>query len=353
MEVARDKEHTVEKKGITFDENPFEKKVLFPFAAIVNQEYAKEALLFSLINPAVHGVLLLGEKGTGKTTLVRSLSTLLQDIRVVELPLGSGEEMVLGTVDAERSLATGKVSVKEGILSRADGHVLYIDEVNLLPDHLMDVILDAAATGYYRVEREGISRDTHAHFILVGSMNPEEGWLRPQLLDRFGLAVHVSALPTVEGRLEVFKRAQAYEMNPLEFAASYKQAQRKISEKLGRAKMSLARVEIPDKLVNRALQTIMAAGVNTHRAELATLRAAQARAAWEERNCVIWEDIQEVMPLALQHRIPSADIQHVVTWKEIEERAFKGRGDPEDREKGGWLPSPFYRKKKVPGKEKK
>jgi magnesium chelatase subunit D/magnesium chelatase subunit I len=321
--------------------------MLFPFAAVVNQEKAKEALLLAVINPAVHGVLFLGEKGTGKTTLVRSLSTLLPETQVIDLPLGCGEEMVLGTVDAEKALATGKVSVKPGILTRADGHVLYIDEVNLLADHLMDIILDAAATGQYRLEREGISSSYAARFILVGSMNPEEGWLRPQLLDRFGLAVHVSAISSVKKRTEVFNRAQAYVTDPGTFVQSYQHAQREIIEKLRQSRERLTKVTIPDRITSEAIETILQLGVRTHRAELALLQGAKARAAWYERDSVSWEDIQTVMPLALQHRITTVDIQSPVTWELLKERLLEINHNAKDEDKRGWFPTPFYRKKKA------
>ena len=320
---------------------------LFPFAGIVNQEKAKEALLLAVINPAVHGVLFLGEKGTGKTTLVRSLSTLLPETQVIDLPLGCGEEMVLGTVDAEKALATGKISVKPGILTRADGHVLYIDEVNLLADHLMDIILDAAATGKYRLEREGISSSYAARFILVGSMNPEEGWLRPQLLDRFGLAVHVSAISSVKKRAEVFNRAQAFVSDPGTFAQSYEHAQTEITEKLRQSRKRLTRVTIPDRIASKAIETILQLGVRTHRAELALLQGAKARAAWYERDSVTWEDIETVMPLALQHRITTVDIQSPVTWELLNERLLEINHKAKDEDKKGWFPTPFYRKKKA------
>ena len=320
---------------------------LFPFAAIVNQEKAKEALLLAVINPAVHGVLFLGEKGTGKTTLVRSLSTLLPETQVIDLPLGSGEEMVLGTVDAEKALATGKVSVKPGILTRADGHVLYIDEVNLLADHLMDIILDAAATGQYRLEREGISSSYAARFILVGSMNPEEGWLRPQLLDRFGLAVHISAISSVKKRAEVFNRAQAFAADSRTFVQSYQQDQLEITEKLRQSRKRLTQVTIPDQLTNKTIETILQLGVKTHRAELAILQGAKARAAWYERDSVSWEDIETLMPLALQHRITTVDIQSPVTLDLLNERLLEINSKAKDEDKKGWLPTPFYRKKKA------
>jgi magnesium chelatase subunit I len=320
---------------------------LFPFAAFVNQEKAKEALLLAVINPAVHGVLFLGEKGTGKTTLVRSLSTLLPETQVIDLPLGCGEEMVLGTVDAEKALATGKISVKPGILTRADGHALYIDEVNLLADHLMDIILDAAATGQYRLEREGISSSYTARFILVGSMNPEEGWLRPQLLDRFGLAVHVSAISSVKKRAEVFNRAQAFVKDPGAFIQSYQYAQREITEKLRQSRQKLAQVTISDALIKQTIETVLQLGVRTHRAELTILQGSKARAAWYERDSVSWEDIQTVMPLALQHRISTVDIQSPVTWELLNERLLEINSKAKDEDKKGWFPTPFYRKKKA------
>jgi magnesium chelatase subunit D len=301
----------------------------------------------AVINPAVHGVLFLGEKGTGKTTLVRSLSTLLPETQVIDLPLGCGEEMVLGTVDAEKALATGKISVKPGILTRADGHVLYIDEVNLLADHLMDIILDAAATGQYRLEREGISSSYTARFILVGSMNPEEGWLRPQLLDRFGLAVHISAISSVKKRTEVFNRAQAFAAGPDNFLQSYKHAQMEITEKLRQSRERLSQVTIADTLIHRTIETILQLGVRTHRAELAILEGARARAAWYERDAVSWEDIQTVMPLALQHRIATVDIQSPVTWDLLNERILEINNKAKEEDKKGWLPTPFYRKKKA------
>ena len=321
--------------------------VLFPFAAVVNQEKAKEALLLALINPAVQGVLFLGEKGTGKTTLVRSLSTLLPETQVIDLPLGCGEEMVLGTVDAEKALATGKVFVKPGILTRADGHILYIDEVNLLADHLMDIILDAAATGQYRLEREGISSNYSARFILVGSMNPEEGWLRPQLLDRFGLAVHISAILSVNKRTEVFNCAQSFAADPQAFAQSFQSAQQEITAKLRQSRKRINAVTIPEKLIQQTIETILRLGVRTHRAELAILQGARARAAWYRRDSVSWEDIQTIMPLALQHRLPTVDIQSPVTWKMLDERLLEINSKSKDEVKKGWFPTPFYRKKKA------
>lgn len=319
---------------------------VFPFAALVNQEQAKEALLLAVVNPTVHGVLFLGEKGSGKTTLVRSLSTILPERQVIEMPLGSTEDMVLGTVDAERALATGKVSVKPGILARADGHVLYIDEVNLLPDHLVDVILDAAATGQFYLEREGISAQYSARFVLVGSMNPEEGWLRPQLLDRFGFAVHVKPIESEGGRAEVFRRTREFSSNSRAFVNAYRDEQEATRERLLRAVDRFHQVAVPDELVNRTIRTIMQLGVTTHRAELATLQGAMARASWQDRDSVIWEDITITLPFALQHRLSDADTQIPITWELLETRLSE-RGPEEEKSGGGWFPTPFFRKKKA------
>jgi len=250
-------------------------------------------------------------------------------------------------VDAERALATGKISVKRGILARADGHVLYIDEVNLLPDHLMDIILDAAATGQYRLEREGISASYTARFILVGSMNPEEGWLRPQLLDRFGLAVHVSAISSVGKRTEVFNRAQAFEANPHAFVQSYQRAQQEMTERLRQSRQQVNSINIAEHLVRQTIETILQLGVSTHRAEISILQGAKARAAWYEHDSVSWEDIQAVMPLALQHRIATVDIQSPVTWDLLNERLLETSSKLKEEDKIGWLPTLFYRKKKA------
>jgi len=327
-------------------EQPISGSQPFPFAGLVNQEVAKEALLIAALNRSVHGLLLLGAKGTGKTTLVRSLSGLLPDRPVVELPIGSGEDMVLGTVDAERTLATGQLAVKHGILSRADGAVLYIDEVNLLPDHLVDVILDAAATGKFRLEREGISAEITSRFILIGSMNPEEGWLRPQLLDRFGLAVHVQGLDKIDERAEVFSRFHRYDHDPEGFLAQFEERQNDVRERISRAEALLPRVELPDMLLRRVIGAVLELGVATHRAELTACQAAMARAALNGRSRVDWEDVQAMLPLALQHRLGEAETQTRLTWEKLERRIFEGRQETE-RSKQGWLPSPFYRKKKA------
>ena len=319
---------------------------IFPFTALVDQDTAKEALLAVMINPAVHGVLFLGPKGTGKTTLVRSLGSLVPDREILELPIGSSEDMVLGSVDAETTLATGQLTVKRGLLTRADQAVLYIDEVNLLPDHLVDVILDAAATGSYRLEREGISATFDSKFTLIGSMNPEEGWLRPQLLDRFGLAVHVQALDRVSDRAEIFTRASAFQRDPEAFCAQYESLQHKVQRRLDQAAALLPSVFLPDQVLHGVIEMILELGVCTHRAELVACQAAMARAALQGRGEVLWKDVQVALPLALQHRLDEADTQRPLHWDALEERIHEGRKERETS-KPGWLPSPFYRKKKA------
>jgi Mg-chelatase subunit ChlI len=334
-----------EENTLLFSATP-ETQPCFPFAAIVDQEQAKEALLMAVINPAVHGVLFLGEKGSGKTTLVRSLCSLLPERKVIELPLGSGEEMVLGTVDAEKAVATGRVEVTPGILTRADGHVLYIDEVNLLADHLVDVILDAAATGQYHLEREGISAHYPARFILVGSMNPEEGWLRPQLLDRFGLAVRVGALSSIADRTEVFRCSQAFARDPKRFVQRYADQQISLTSQLLAARDRLSRVEVPEDLTKRTIETILKLEVRTHRAEITALEGAVARAAWHGRDRVEWTDVQQVIPLALQHRLSETDTQRPLSWDSLEKKALEVDRRSKRDDDQGWFPTPFFRKKK-------
>jgi Mg-chelatase subunit ChlI len=178
-------------------------------------------------------------------------------------------------------------------------------------------------------------------------MNPEEGWLRPQLLDRFGLAVHVSAISSVKKRAEVFNRAQDFVTDPGIFAQSYQHEQLEITEKLRQSRKRLTKVTIPDQLTNQTIETILQLGVRTHRAELAILQGAKARAAWYERDSVSWDDIKTVMPLALQHRITTLDIQSPVTWDLLNERLLEINTKAKDEDKKGWLPTPFYRKKKA------
>src|SRR5438309_10443343 len=194
----------------------------FPFTAVVGQEDAKLALLLNAVDPAIGGVLLRGQKGSAKSTLARGLASLLPgDAPFVELPVGATEDRVVGTIDIEAALAEGKRRFQPGLLHAAHGGVLYVDEVNLLPDHLVDVLLDVAASGVNRVEREGVSHQHASRFVLVGSMNPEEGDLRPQLLDRFGLAADVTSPVDPAERAEAVRRRMAFDADPAAFAAAW------------------------------------------------------------------------------------------------------------------------------------
>ncbi len=312
---------------------------MFPFTAFVDQEDLKLGLLIAVVNPKVGGVLLTGEKGTGKTTLVRSLAEILPEIevvkgcpfhcdpydrrkqcpecrkkehleiekvpmRIVELPIGATEDMVLGSINIEKALKEKKVSFEIGILGRANRNILYIDEVNLLPDYLVDVILDASATGWNTVEREGISYTHPSEFILIGSMNPEEGDLRPQLLDRFGLSIEVKPITDPTLRVEVFKRREEFDSDPEGFRKKYENSQRELKQRIVTARKILNEVQIPDDVMVETARLMIKLGVKSNRGEITTFRAAKALAALEGRKAVSFEDIKRVVRFSVRHRIP-------------------------------------------------
>ena len=273
----------------------------FPFAAVVGAEDAKLALLLAAIEPALGGVLLRGDKGSAKTTLVRGLAGVLgPSVPFVDLPLGATEERVVGSLDLAAALGGGEVRFQRGLLAAAHGGVLYVDEVNLLGDHLVDVLLDAAATGVNRVERDGISRSHEARFLLVGSMNPEEGELRPQLLDRFGLAVEVRNPAEPVARAEIVRRRAAHDRDPAAFAAGWAGAEATLASALAEARARLA--PLPEDVLVTASELCVAAGADSLRADLALGRAAAAHAAWAGRDRATAEDLRAVAHLALLHR---------------------------------------------------
>jgi len=271
----------------------------FPFVAVVGQDEAKLALLLCAVDASIGGVLLTGDKGSAKTTLARGLAGLLPDgSPFVELPLGATEDRVVGSLDLKTVLASGGVEFSPGLLADANGGVLYVDEVNLLADHLVDILLDAAATGVNRVEREGISYEHPSRFVLVGSMNPEEGQLRPQLLDRFGLCVSVRASQDPLERVEAVRRRMEYEKDPSGFLARYDAESWELAGRLARAKPAA----LPEEVLAQAAQFCAAEGVASLRADLSACRAAAALAGLEGREVAEPEDLARVLPLVLSHR---------------------------------------------------
>lgn len=270
-----------------------------PFSAVVGQDDAKLALILCALDAGIGGVLLRGDKGSAKTTLARGLADLLPGgAPFVELPVGATEDRLVGTLDIASALTGGEVRFSPGLLSSAHGGVLYVDEINLLPDHLVDVLLDVAASGVNRVERDGVSHVHPAKFVLVGSMNPEEGELRPQLLDRFGLAVDVKTPAGPGLRAMALSRRLAFDSDPEALLGSHRAAQEDLAARLAAARP--ARLE--GDTLNRVAALCEAVGAQGLRADLAICRAAAALAGWEGRTNVSYGDVKRVAPLALAHR---------------------------------------------------
>lgn len=281
----------------------------YPFSAILAQEEMKLALLLNAVNPAIGGVVVRGEKGTAKSTAARGLRELLPARAdgnlpaFVDFPLGATEDMVIGSIDFEGAIRDGAVRFQPGILARAHEGVLYIDEVNLLDDHLVDSILDAAESGENIVEREGQSLRHPARFILVGTMNPEEGELRPQLLDRFGLAVSIVGEHDAALRVELLKRREAFDADPEAFRAAYQEAESALGQRIADARERLPEVAIARHLLGFIAEICTRNHVAGHRADIVIARAACAFAAWEGRSDVNADDILKVAPMALLHRM--------------------------------------------------
>ncbi|WP_053709786.1 putative cobaltochelatase [Streptomyces sp. NRRL B-3648] len=308
----------------------------FPFTAVVGQDDLRLALLLNAVSPAVGGVLVRGEKGTAKSTAVRALSALLPAVavvpgcrfscdpaapdpgcpdgpheagpgterpaRMVELPVGASEDRLVGALDIERALAEGVKAFEPGLLADAHRGILYVDEVNLLHDHLVDLLLDAAAMGASYVEREGVSVRHAAKFLLVGTMNPEEGELRPQLLDRFGLTVEVAASREPDLRVEVVRRRLAYDDDPAAFAARWAQEEAAVRQRIVAARELLPQVRLGDGALRQIAATCAAFEVDGMRADIVMARTATALAAWAGRTDVLAEDVRQAALLALPHR---------------------------------------------------
>ena len=312
---------------------------VFPFSAIVGQDEMKLAILIAAVDPSVGGVLVFGDRGTGKSTAVRALAALLPRMRavagcaygcdpdsmsgrceacrklgkapasrlvpvpVVDLPLGVTEDRVVGALDLEKALARGEKAFEPGLLARANRGFLYIDEVNLLEDHIVDLLLDVAASGENVVEREGLSIRHPARFVLVGSGNPEEGELRPQLLDRFGMAVEVSTPTDIATRVEVVKRRDAFERDPAAFSAKWIRKEQGLRRSIAAGRARLASVEAPDEVLEMAARLCSALGTDGLRGELTLLRTARALAAFEGDEAVTVRHLRRVAPSALRHRL--------------------------------------------------
>ena len=313
----------------------------FPFTAIIGQEEMKKALVLNVVNPRLGGVLIQGEKGTAKSTAVRALADLLPPrlcikgckfhddpndksnwcdechekydnaapeteelpMKVVELPVSATEDRVVGTLDIEAAIKEGKRSFETGILADANRNILYVDEINLLDDHVVDVLLDSAAMGINTVEREGISYSHPARFSLVGTMNPEEGDIRPQLLDRFALSVYVAGEKDLDKRAEVIKRRLEYEDDPEEFIKKWEEEQQNEVHRIQRAMKLLPQVTTSNEILRMAAQISITLGVDGHRADIVLIKTAETLAAIAGHTEVTKEDLREAAHLALPHRM--------------------------------------------------
>ena len=280
----------------------------YPFSAIVGHDQLRLALLLCAVRPEIGGALIRGEKGTAKSTAVRGLAALLSAATggagagLVEMPLGATEDRVIGSLDLQRVLRDGEHAFSPGLLARAHGGVLYVDEINLLHDHLVDVLLDAAAMGRVHIEREGISHSHEARFVLIGTMNPEEGELRPQLLDRFGLTAQVHASRDVDVRMQVIRQRMAYEADPDAFAERYADAEAELARRIAAARTLVDDVVLPDNELRRIAALCAAFDVDGMRADLVVARTAAAHAAWRGALTVEQQDIRVAAELALPHR---------------------------------------------------
>lgn len=274
----------------------------FPLAAVVGADELKLALYLAAIDPAIGGVLIEGPRGMAKSTLARGIAELLPDGIFVTLPLGASEERIVGTLDLDAALGEGRAQFSPGVLAKAHGGVLYVDEVNLLPDHLVDLLLDVAASGINLVERDGISHRHPARFVLIGTMNPEEGELRPQLLDRFGLKVLQNGQPQPAERAEIVRRRLAFDADPLAFVAQWSGEQQALAQRCQEARDHLAAIPLDDAALDEIARRCYAAGVDGLRADLVWLRAARAHAAWRGAERIEVADLDAVEHFALAHR---------------------------------------------------
>ena len=306
------------------------KQYKYPFTAILGQEKMKQALVLNLVDPGIGGVLIRGQKGTAKSTAVRALADMMPDMGVVELPLGATEDRVVGTLDVEAAIQTGEKKFEPGILAEADGNLLYVDEINLLEDHLVDLLLDAAAMGVNTVEREGISYSHSAKFALVGTMNPEEGNLRPQLLDRFGMVVDVAGEPDPEVRAKIIESRLAYDADPQKFAKRYYRKQKALRDQITAARERLPMVTVDHDIIMTAAEIGIAFETEGHRADIGMIRVSKAVAALENHPAVTKDDLMLAAEYTLPHRMRKNPLQQGNFQAEELKKMFDHEPDPED-----------------------
>ncbi|MBE9039131.1 magnesium chelatase ATPase subunit I [aff. Roholtiella sp. LEGE 12411] len=332
------------------------RRVVFPFTAIVGQEEMKLALLLNVIDPKIGGVMIMGDRGTGKSTTIRALADLLPEISVVandpfnsdpsdpdvmsdevrqlleqgaeipiahkkvqmvDLPLGATEDRVCGTIDIEKALSEGVKAFEPGLLAKANRGILYVDEVNLLDDHLVDVLLDSAASGWNTVEREGISIRHPARFVLVGSGNPEEGELRPQLLDRFGMHAEIHTVKEPVLRVQIVEQRAEFDQNPPVFLEKYKPQQQALQQQIVSAQQLLPEVKIDYDLRVKISEVCSELDVDGLRGDIVSNRAAKALTAYEGRNEVTVDDIRRVITLCLRHRLRKDPLESIDTGYKV------------------------------------
>lgn len=327
------------------------RRVVFPFTAVIGQEDMKLALILNVIDPRIGGVMIMGDRGTGKSTTIRALADLLPEIEVVaddpfsrspqdpdiqrerntdtlpisrkkvpmvDLPLGATEDRVCGTIDIEKALSEGVKAFEPGLLAKANRGILYVDEVNLLDDHLVDVLLDSAASGWNTVEREGISIRHPAQFVLVGSGNPEEGELRPQLLDRFGMHAEIRTVRDPALRVQIVEQRSDFDQNPQAYLEQYAEPQTALQERIVEAQTRLPQVTIDPDLRIKISQVCAELDVDGLRGDIVTNRAAKAIAAYEARTEVTLDDIRRVIVMCLRHRLRKDPLESIDSGYKVE-----------------------------------
>jgi magnesium chelatase subunit I len=346
------------------------KRYVFPFTAIVGQDEMKLSLMLNVIDPKIGGVMIMGDRGTGKTTTIRALTDLLPEIEVVtdcpfsshpsdrdmmsdwvrerkekgetlpvshrqvqmvDLPLGATEDRVCGTIDIEKALSEGVKAFEPGLLAKANRGILYVDEVNLLDDHLVDVLLDSAASGWNTVEREGISIRHPARFVLVGSGNPEEGELRPQLLDRFGMHAEIRTVKDPKMRVQIVRQRTEFDQDPAQFMKAHTKGQKELQKRLVEAQKNLYQVHMAPELEVKISQVCSELDVDGLRGDIVTNRAAKALASLEGRKEVTVDDISRVIVLSLRHRLRKDPLETIDTGYKVE-RVFRRVFDVADED---------------------